>query len=309
VVTITHTGYVKRTPAGLYRSQRRGGKGRLGIVVKDQDFVEHIFVASTHHYILFFTDRGKVYWLKVHQIPQAAPSAKGKALVNLINLTPEERITAILPVREFAPGRFIVMATKRGMLKKTALQAFSNPRSDGIIALRLKEGDALVDATLTEEKREIFLGTHMGKATRFKDGQLREMGRAASGVRGIILAAQDRLVALEIVQEGAALLSVTEKGYGKKTRLSEYRCQNRGGKGVINTLVSEKNGPVVGILQVVDEDEVILITDRGKILRLMVKDIPLRGRNTMGVRLIGLEEEEKVVGLARLVEKDKKDLT
>jgi len=309
VVTITHTGYVKRTPAGLYRSQRRGGKGRLGIVVKDHDFVEHIFVASTHHHILFFTDRGKVYWLKVHQIPQAAPSAKGKALVNLINLSPEERITAILPVREFAPGRSIVMATKQGVLKKTALQAFSNPRSDGIIALRLKAGDSLVDAMLTEEEKEIFLGTRMGKATRFKAGQLREMGRAASGVRGIILGLQDRLVSLEIVHEGAALLSVTEKGFGKRSRVSEYRSQNRGGKGVINTLVSEKNGPVVGVLQVVDEDEVILITDRGKILRLEVRDLHLRGRNTMGVRLIGLEKDEKVVGLARLAEKDKKDLT
>jgi len=309
VVTITHTGYVKRTPAGLYRSQRRGGKGRLGIVVKDHDFVEHIFVASTHHHILFFTDRGKVYWLKVHQIPQAAPSAKGKALVNLINLSPEERITAILPVREFAPGRSIVMATKQGVLKKTALQAFSNPRADGIIALRLKAGDSLVDAMLTEEEKEIFLGTRMGKATRFKAGQLREMGRAASGVRGIILGSQDRLVALEIVHEGATLLSVTEKGFGKRSRVSEYRSQNRGGKGVINTLVSEKNGPVVGVLQVVDEDEVILITDRGKILRLEVRDLHLRGRNTMGVRLIGLEKDEKVVGLARLAEKDKKDLT
>jgi DNA gyrase subunit A len=309
VVTITHTGYVKRTPAGLYRSQRRGGKGRLGITVKDQDFVEHIFVASTHHYILFFTDQGKVYWLKVHQIPQAAPSAKGKAVVNLIKLSSQERITAILPVREFAPGNFIIMATKKGMLKKTALQAFSNPRSDGIIALRLREGDALVDAKLTEEKREIFMGTRLGKATRFQEGQLREMGRAASGVRGITLEAQDRLVDLEILQEGTALLSVTEKGYGKRTRLSEYRCQNRGGKGVINTLVSEKNGPVVGVLQVVEEDEVILITDKGKILRISVGDIPLRGRNTMGVRLIGLEKGETVVGLARLVEREKKDLT
>jgi DNA gyrase subunit A len=309
VVTITHTGYVKRTPAGLYRSQRRGGKGRLGITVKDQDFVEHIFVASTHHYILYFTDQGKVYWLKVHQIPQAAPSAKGKAVVNLINLSSQERISAILPVREFAPGNFVIMATKKGMLKKTALQAFSNPRSDGIIALRLREGDALVDAKLTVEKREIFVGTRLGKATRFQEGQLREMGRAASGVRGITLEPQDRLVDLEILQEGTTLLSVTEKGYGKRTPSSEYRCQNRGGKGVINTLVSEKNGPVVGILQVVGEDEVILITDKGKILRISVGDIPLRGRNTMGVRLIGLDEGEKVVGLARLVEKEKKDLT
>jgi DNA gyrase subunit A len=306
VVTITHTGYAKRTPTGLYRSQRRGGKGRLGITVKDQDFVEHFFVAPTHHYILFFTDRGKVYWLKVHQIPQAAPSAKGKALVNLISLSPQERITAILPVREFTPGKCIIVATKKGMLKKIALQAFSNPRADGIIALRLKEGDSLVDAKLTEEGREIFVGTRMGKATRFKEGRLRDMGRAASG---ITLAAQDRLVALEIVQEGAELLSVTEKGYGKRTPLSEYRSQNRGGKGVINTLVSEKNGPVVGILQMVDEDEVILISDRGKILRLSVGDIPLRGRNTMGVRLIDMETGEKVVGLARLVEKEKKDLT
>jgi DNA gyrase subunit A len=309
VVTITHTGYAKRTPAGLYRSQRRGGKGRVGITVKDQDFVEHIFVASTHHYILFFTDGGKVYWLKVHQVPQAAPSAKGKALVNLINLSSQERITAILPVREFSPGTFIIMATRRGMLKKTSLQAFSNPRADGIIALRLKAGDALVDAKLAEEKREIFVGTRLGKATRFKEGQLREMGRAAGGVRGISLESEDRLVDLGIVQEGTTLLSVTEKGYGKRTTLSEYRCQNRGGKGVINTLVSEKNGPVVGSLQVLDEDEVILITDRGKVLRLTVKDIPLRGRNTIGVRLIGLEEGEKVVGLAPLVEKEKKDLT
>jgi DNA gyrase subunit A len=309
VVTITHTGYAKRTPAGLYRSQRRGGKGRLGITVKDEDFVEHIFVASTHHYILFFTDGGKVYWLKVHQIPQAAPSAKGKALVNLINLSSQERITTILPVREFTPGKFIIMATKKGLLKKTALQAFSNPRSDGIIALRLREGDALVDAKLTVEKREFFVGTRMGKAIRFKEGQLREMGRAASGVRGIILEPQDRLVDLEIVQEGTALLSVTEKGYGKRTLFKEYRCQNRGGRGVINTLVSEKNGPVVGVLQVVEEDEVILITDKGKILRLSVRDTPLRGRNTMGVRLIGLDEGEKVVGLARLAEKEKKDLT
>jgi DNA gyrase subunit A len=309
VVTITHTGYIKRTPAGLYRSQRRGGKGRLAITVKDQDFVEHIFVASTHHYILFFTDRGKVYWLKVHQIPQAAPSAKGKALVNLIDLSPEERITAILPVKEFAPGKSIIMATKQGILKKIALQFFSNPRSGGIIALRLKQGDALVDAKLTEEKREIFVGTRLGKATRFKEGQLREMGRAAGGVRGITLESRDRLVDLEIIQEGASMLSVTERGYGKRTDVSEYRSQNRGGKGVINTLVSEKNGPVVGILQVVDEDEVILITDKGKVVRLSVNDIPTRGRNTMGVRLIGLEEGERVVGLARFAEKEKKDLT
>jgi DNA gyrase subunit A len=310
VVTITHTGYAKRTPTGLYRSQRRGGKGRLAITVKDQDFVEHIFVAPTHHYLLFFTDQGKVYWLKVHQIPQAAPTAKGKALVNLINLSPQERITAILPVREFTPGRFIIMATRQGMIKKTALEAFSNPRADGIIALRLKQGDALVDAKLTEEGREIFVGTRLGKATRFKEKHLREMGRAASGVRGITLAAQDRLVALEIVQQRAELLSVTEKGYGKRTALSEYRSQNRGGKGVINTLVSEKNGPVVGILQMVDEDEVILISDRGKILRLPVGDIPRRGRNTRGVRLIDMEPGEKVMGLARLVEeKEKKDLT
>jgi DNA gyrase subunit A len=310
VVTITHTGYAKRTPTGLYRSQRRGGKGRLAITVKDEDFVEHIFVAPTHHYLLFFTDQGKAYWLKVHQIPQAAPSAKGKALVNLINLSPQERITAILPVREFQAGKFFIMATKQGMIKKTALQAFSNPRADGIIAVRLRQGDALVDAKLTEEGREIFVGTRLGKATRFKEKHLREMGRAASGVRGITLAAQDRLVALEIVQQGAELLSVTERGYGKRTALAEYRSQNRGGKGVINTLVSEKNGPVVGILQIADdEDEVILISDRGKILRLPVRDIPRRGRNTQGVRLIDLEPGEKLVGLARLVENEKKDLT
>lgn len=309
VVTITHTGYIKRTPTGLYRSQRRGGKGRLGVTVKDQDFVEHIFVASTHHYILFFTDRGKVYWLKVHQIPQAAPSAKGKALVNLINLSPQERITAILPVREFKPGISIIMATKKGMLKKTSLQAFSHPRSDGIIAIHLVEGDSLVDAKLCFENREVFLGTRMGKATRFKESQLREMGRGARGVRGITLNPDDRVVALEITQEGTSVLSISENGYGKRTSLSQYRCQNRGGKGVINTMISKKNGPVTGVLQVVEDDQAILITDKGKVLRLLVEDIPLRGRNTMGVKLIGLEHGERTVGLARLVEREKKDLT
>ncbi len=309
VVTITHSGYTKRTPVGLYRNQRRGGKGRLGVTVRDHDFVEHIFVASTHHYILFFTDRGKVYWLKVHQIPPAAPSAKGKALVNLIKLSSQERITAILPIREFEPGKFIIMATKKGILKKVALQAFSHPRSDGIIALRLGEGDALVDAKLTVEGRGLFVGTRTGKAIRFREDQLREMGRAARGVTGIVLEPQSRLVALEIIQEGASILTVTEKGYGKRTRVSEYRGQNRGGKGLINTLVSAKNGPVVGILQVVEEDEVILIADKGKVLRISVGDIPLRGRNTMGVKLIDLEGGEKVVGLAKLVENEKKDLT
>ncbi len=309
VVTITHTGYVKRTPAGLYRSQRRGGRGRQGITVKDQDFAEHVFVASTHHYILLFTDRGKAFWLRVYQIPQAAPSAKGKALVNLINLSSQERITAILPIREFKPGISIIMATKKGMLKKTPLLAFSHPRSDGIIALHLEEGDSLVGVKLTVEKREIFLGTRMGKATRFKEDQLREMGRGARGVRGITLGPQDRLVALEIIQEGASILSVTERGFGKRTRVSEYRSQTRGGKGVLNTMVSDKNGPVAGILQVVVEDEVIFITDAGRVLRLSVGDIPLRGRNTMGVRLIGLGKGERAVGLARLVEKEKKDLT
>jgi DNA gyrase subunit A len=192
------------------------------------------------------------------------------------------------------------------------LQAFSNPRAAGILALRLRQGDALVDAKLTEEKKEIFVGTRLGKATRFKAGQLREMGRSASGVRGITLDAHDQLVDLEIIQEGASILSVTERGYGKRTALKEYRTQNRGGKGVINTLISEKNGPVVGILQVGAEDEVIFITDRGRVLRLEIKDIPLRGRNTIGVRLIGLEDGEKVVGLARVAEreeKEKKDLT
>jgi len=309
VVTITHTGYIKRTPAALYRSQRRGGKGRLGIIVKDHDFVQQIFVASTHHFILFFSDKGRAYWLKVHQIPQAAPSAKGKALVNLINLSPQERITAILPVREFKPGISIIMASKRGVLKKTALQAFSHPRSDGIIAIRLDEGDGLVDAKLTMEKKEIFLGTRMGKATRFKDSQVREMGRGARGVRGITLSENDRLVALDIIQERTSVVSVTERGYGKRTFLTEYRSQNRGGKGVINTLISNKNGNVVGILQVVEEDEVILITDKGKVLRTSVNDIPLRGRNTMGVKLIDIEDGEKVVGLARVADKDKNDLT
>ena len=309
VVTITHTGYIKRTPAGLYRSQRRGGKGRLGIVVKEQDFVEHIYVASTHHYILFFTDKGKVYWLKVHQIPHAAPSARGKALVNLINLSPQERLTAILPVKEFTREEFIIMATRKGVVKKTALHAFSHPRSDGIIALHLAEGDRLADARLAGADSDVFLATRNGKATRFNEAAIREMGRAARGVRGIRLGPNDTLVALEIIQERATILSITERGYGKRTLPQAYPVHNRGGKGVINTLVRDKNGPVVGVLQVLEEDEVMLITDRGKVIRLPVRDVSLRGRNTIGVKLIDLEEGERTVGVAGLAEHGKKDLT
>lgn len=305
VITITHSGYAKRTPAGLYRIQRRGGKGRLGVAVKDEDFVEHVFVASTHHYILFFTNRGKVYWLKVHQIPQAAPSAKGKALVNMIDLSPEERITAILPIKDFSAGEFIVMATENGMIKKVALHALSNRRAEGVIAIHLKDGDALVDAKICTAGKDIFISSRMGKATRFKESLLRQMGRTAGGVRGMSLAAQDRVVSLEVVEDGAEVLSVTERGYGKRTPLSQYRRQSRGGKGIMNTLVTEKNGPVVGVLQVEADDEVILISDRGRLLRLAVKDIPRRSRNTQGAKLIDLEEGERVVGLARLAEQSK----
>jgi len=309
VVTITHTGYIKTTPAGLYRSQRRGGKGRIGIAVKDEDFVEHIYVASTYHHILFFTDRGKLYWLKVHQVPQAAPSARGKALVNLIDVSPHERITAIMPLREFTPGTFVVMATRNGIIKKTSLEAFSNPRSNGIIALHLDEGDSLVGARLAGEKSEIFLGTKNGKATRFSARQVRPMGRIARGVRGVKLAGDDHVVALEILEENATILTITEHGYGKRTRPSEYRLQHRGGKGVINTLITPKNGHVVGILQVVPDDEIMVIADQGSVIRIRVSDVPLRGRHTIGVKLIGLQEEERTAGLAKLAEQDKKGLT
>ncbi|MDT8317564.1 MAG: DNA gyrase subunit A [bacterium] len=304
VVTISHTGYIKRNPTVLYRSQRRGGKGKTGMSTKEEDFVEHLFIASAHSYILFFTDAGKVYWLKVHEVPQAGRAARGKAIVNLLSLSNDENITSFLPVKSFENGKYIIMATKRGVVKKTELMAYSHPRVGGIIAIKLDEGDSLVSTRLTDGSKDIFLGTREGQSIRFNEEQARSLGRASRGVRGISLSPGDQLVGMEIVGEVSTILTITENGFGKRTATSEYRGQSRGGKGVITIKTSDRNGRVVGSLQVTDEDEVMMITDRGKIIRMAVKGISIIGRNTQGVKLIGMSPQERVVGVAKLAEKE-----
>jgi DNA gyrase subunit A len=306
-VTISHTGYIKRNAISLYRSQRRGGRGKTGMTTKEEDFVEHLFIASTHSYLLFFTDAGKVYWLKVHEVPQGGRMSRGKAIVNLLNLSGGEKITGILPVRNFEEGKNILMATKQGVIKKTDLMAYSNPRTGGIIALTLDPGDELISASLTDGTKEVFLSTRDGKAIRFNEEDARALGRTARGVRGITLEEGDGLVAMEIVSpqnQGASILSVTENGYGKKTMIDEYPLQSRGGKGVITIKTSARNGKMLGVQQITEQDDVMLITDKGKIIRLRGNEISVIGRNTQGVKLIELEPGEKVMALARLAEKD-----
>lgn len=307
IVTISHSGYIKRNAISLYRSQRRGGRGKMGMATKEEDFVEHLFVASTHSYILIFTDAGKVYWLKVHEIPQGGRLARGKAIVNLLNISPEEKITAILPVKEFAGGKYVFMATKEGIVKKTDLLAYSHPRAGGIIALDLDPGDQLIAAGLTDGHKEILLSSREGKAIRFSEEEVRPMGRTARGVKGIELRPGDYLVSLDIINpeiKGGTILSVTEKGYGKRTPIEEYPCQSRGGKGVITIKTTPRNGNLVGVQQIIEQDEVMLITDKGKIIRLRSEDICVIGRNTQGVKLIDLENGERVMAVTRLAEKE-----
>lgn len=307
VVTVSHSGYIKRNAISLYRSQKRGGRGKMGMTTKEEDFVEHLFVASTHSYILIFTDAGKVYWLKVHEIPQGGRLARGKAIVNLLNISSEEKITAILPVKEFAEGKYVFMATKQGIVKKTDLLAYSHPRSGGIIALSLDPGDELIAAGLTDGAKEILLSSRAGKAIRFAEEETRPMGRPARGVKGIELSQGDYLVSMDIINpelKGGTILSVTEKGYGKRTPIEEYPRQSRGGKGVITIKTTERNGKLVGVQQIIEQDEVMLITDKGKIIRLPGGDISVIGRNTQGVKLIDLENGERVMAVTRLAEKE-----
>jgi DNA gyrase subunit A len=304
VVTITNGGYIKRNPTSLFKIQKRGGKGKMGMTTKEEDFVSDLFIASTHSYILFFTDRGKAYALKVYDIPQAGRAAKGKAIVNILNVAAGEKITTFLPVREFVEDKYIVMATAMGTIKKTDLMSFSNIRSGGLIAVSLDEGDSLISARLTDGKMDLFLGTHLGQATRFSEDEVREMGRQARGVRGIKLSKDDRVVSMETVEEGATVLTVTEKGYGKRTDFSEYRGQHRGGSGLINIKITEKNGPVAGIVKVRDSDELMISTNAGKIIRIAMKDVHVIGRSTQGVRLMGLEAGEQITGIAPIAEKE-----
>ncbi len=304
VVTITNSGYIKRNPTSLFRIQRRGGKGKTGMTTKEEDFVSNLFIASTHSYILFFTDKGKAYSLKVYDIPQAGRAARGKAIVNILNVSQGENITAFLPVREFTEGSYIVMATAHGVVKKSDLMSFSNIRSGGLIAVSLDEGDSLISVRQTDGKADIFLGTRLGQAIRFNEEEVREMGRQARGVKGIKLSDDDRVVSMETVEDDATVLTVTERGYGKRTDFSEYRSQGRGGSGIINIKITEKNGPVVGIVKVRDPDELMISTSVGKIIRIEMSGVAVIGRNTQGVKLMDIEKDEKITGIAPIAEKE-----
>jgi DNA gyrase subunit A len=302
VVTKSHAGYLKRQPTSLYQSQRRGGKGKVAMQTREEDFVEQLFVASTHDYLLFFTNIGKVHWLKVYEIPQAGRASRGKAAVNLLQLQPGEQISTVIPIRRFEVDRFLIMATRKGVVKKTELTAYGNPRQTGIIALTLDPGDELIRVGVTRGDQDVFLATRGGLSIRFKETDVRAIGRTARGVIGISLEEGDVVVGMEVLSEGATILTVSECGYGKRTSEAEYRVQSRGGKGLINLRLTPKTGVVVGVRQVFDEDDIMVMSDQGNLVRLRVADIPCIGRNTQGVRLINLTAEQRLVGVARVEE-------
>jgi DNA gyrase subunit A len=300
VVTVTRSGYVKRTAIEAYRSQRRGGKGVTGMETKEEDVVESLYIASTHAYLLFFTNDGKVHWLKVHEIPEAKRDARGKALVNLLHLAEGERVAATVAVREFTTGGHLFFATRQGRVKKTELVAYSRPQRGGIRAITLDEGDEVMAVRLTDGAREVLLATRQGMAIRFSEDEVRPMGRAAAGVKGLDVETEDAVIAAEVVQEGAAILTVTERGYGKLTPLEEYRLQGRGGKGIIDIKTGGRNGLVVGLVQVREGDDILLVTTKGKLIRFAAQDVSSQGRNTWGVRVIDVEADDRVVSLARV---------
>ena len=328
VITVSRGGYIKRSPLSIYRSQRRGGKGRIGMQTKEEDIVEHLFVASAHSYILVFTDRGRLYWLKVHAVPEVGSNARGKAIVNLLSVESGENVRALLKVKDFNEAKYVVMATRAGKIKKTELTAFSNVRQSGIIAIDINEGDDLYAVRLSDGESDIFIGTHDGRAIRFQESEVRPMGRGAAGVKGITLRADDHVVEMdvlaastEVATEEAAdevesdeemvaadsrgyILTVTEKGFGKRTPVSAYPLVHRGGKGVINIKVTDKNGKVAGIAHVSDDDQLLLITEQGMIIRMSVAGLRSMGRSTQGVRVINVEENDRVVAAVKLVEKD-----
>jgi len=303
VITVTHSGYVKRTPLSVYRNQGRGGKGRIGMRTRDEDAVTNVFVANTHSYVLVFTDRGRLYWLKVYEIPDVGSAGKGKAIVNLANLSSDEKVRALVSVKEFDPNVFVVMATRRGQVKKTSLENFSNPTSRGIIAMGVPEDDELIAAELLSGEESVFIGTYAGMCIRFPHADVREMGRQAYGVIGIRLEEGDYVVAMIVSASNEdKVLSVTELGFGKRTEIEEYRVQGRGGKGIINVKTTPKNGKVVSIMRVQDDSDVLVMTANGKLIRVRASDIRAVGRATQGVRLINLEEGDKVTAAAPLVE-------
>jgi len=307
VITISHGGYIKRLPVSAYRKQRRGGVGVTAMETKEEDFVEHLFVTSTHEALLFFTNHGRCYWLKVHEVPQASRYARGTAIVNLLSLQKDERLSTFVAVKEFIPEQFLLMATKQGTIKKTTLEAYSNPRKAGIIAITLEKGDELIEAKITDGEREVLLVTKQGKAIRFPESQAREVGRSARGVRGIRLGKSDEVIAMVVVRPQSTLMTVTALGFGKRTDMDAYRLQSRGGKGITNLKVTKRNGEVVGAKTVMDQDEVMLISQEGMMVRCPAKDVRATGRATQGVRVISIKGKDRVASVACVVPKEKEE--
>ncbi|MFA5339525.1 MAG: DNA gyrase subunit A [Candidatus Omnitrophota bacterium] len=304
VITVSNTGYIKRLPVSAYRKQRRGGHGVTGADVKEEDFVEHLFIATTHEHILFFTNQGRVLWLKVYDVPQAGRQARGKAIINLLEMQQGEKMSAFIPVKEFKEGNFLVMTTKQGIIKKTTLEAYSHPRKGGIIGMTLEKGDELIGVEMTDGKREILLATKEGKAIRFPESQVRDMGRSAKGVKGITLGKKDEVIAMSVADPEATILTITSLGFGKRSQLKEYRTQSRGGKGIINIRVTEKNGEAVALKTVSDKDEIMIITEKGVIVRCPVKDVRSTGRAAQGVRIIKLDAKDRVSSVASVIEEE-----
>lgn len=300
VITISHAGYIKRLPVSSYRKQKRGGVGVTGIDMKEEDFVEHLFIASTHEYILFFTNLGRVHWLKVYEIPQSSRAARGKAVVNLLQLSQGETISSYVRVKEFKEGMFLVMATKNGLIKKTDLMAYSNPRKGGIIGITVEKGDELIKVKWTDGNQDIFIATKEGKAIHFPEKQVRNMGRSAKGVRGIRLGKKDKVISMEVCIKDATVLTVTSEGFAKRTPVTEYRKQSRGGKGIKNVNVTTKNGEAIGIKMVNDNDGLMVMTQKGMIVRCLVKDIRTTGRSAQGVHIIKLDKGDQVASVARV---------
>ncbi len=304
VVTISHSGYIKRIPVTTYRQQRRGGRGLTGMGTKEDDWVEHLFIASTHDYVLFFTDAGQVYWLKVYDIPQGGRAARGKPIVNLIQIKQEEGIAAFLSVREFTDDRYLMFATAKGQIKKTVLSAYGNPRANGIRAINIDEGDELIEVQVTSGSNDVVLATRNGMSIRFEEKGAREMGRATGGVRGIQLTAGDRVIGMVIVRRDSTLLVVTERGMGKRSALSDYRVQKRGGKGIITLKRNEKTGAVVALKEVLPQDELMMVTRHGVIIRVPADGVRVIGRNTQGVKVMNLDTGDTIVDVARVVSED-----
>ncbi|HEU5050042.1 MAG TPA: DNA gyrase C-terminal beta-propeller domain-containing protein, partial [Gemmatimonadales bacterium] len=304
VITISHTGYIKRIPVSAYRRQRRGGRGLTGADLKADDWVEHLFIASTHDYLMFFTNQGQVYWLKVHEIPQASRAARGKPVVNCIAIRPNEHIAALLPMRDFSEDKALIFATRNGTVKKTKLSEYGNVRSNGIRALNIEDDDELIDVQVCDSNCDIVLATREGMSIRFHQSDVREMGRATTGVKGIELSGDDRVIGMVVLRRDATLLVVSEKGYGKRSPLTEYRVQKRGGKGIITFKVTDKTGVIVALKEVIPDDELMMITHNGVIIRVPVDGIRVIGRNTQGVRVMNLDEGDRLQGVARVVKED-----